>query len=115
MGSRVLFQLLILLAPFAIYGLYRIALAEAAAEGKKPWPVQRLFLIGFVLTTLALIASYFLDERVCREESRMIDGQIVQGKVVPCERDVKDIGIPGNQDPGGRETDDEVPAGEGDG
>lgn len=114
MGSRVLFQLLILLAPFAVYGIYRIALAEAAAEGKKPWPVQRLFIIGFVLTTLALFASYFFDERVCREESRLVDGKIVQGKVVPCERDVTDIGIPGAEDPGALDVPDE-PVGEDDG
>ena len=114
MGPRVLFQLLILLAPFAVYGLYRIALAEAAAEGKKPWPVQRLFIIGFVLTTLALFASYFFNERVCREESRMIDGKIVQGKVIPCERSVEDIGIPATDDPGGR-SDPVEPAGGGDG
>ena len=114
MGSRVLFQLLILLAPFAIYGLYRIALAEAAAEGKKPWPVQRLFLIGFVLTSLAFFASYFFNERVCREESRMVDGQIVQGDIIPCERNVDRIGIPANDDPGARDTEEE-PDGGGDG
>lgn len=112
MGSRILFQTLILLAPFAIYGLYRIALAEAAAEGKKPWPVQRLFLIGFVLTSLAFVGSYFFNERVCREESRMIDGKIVQGEIIPCKRDVSDIGIPANDDPGARSAPDE-PAGGG--
>ena len=114
MGSRVLIQILILLAPFAIYGVYRIALAEAAAEGKRPWPVQRLFLIGFVLTSLAFVGFYFFNERVCREESRMIDGQIVQGKIIPCERSVDDIGIPANDDPGGRSVPEE-PAGGGDG
>jgi len=55
MGSRILIELLVLLSPFAVYGLYRMALSEAAADGKKPWPVQRLFIIGFVLALTAWI------------------------------------------------------------
>ena len=123
MGSRILIEILILLSPFAIFGLYRMAVAEAAAEGKKPWPVQRLFLIGFVLALIAWFVLLFLDKReladgVCYGESQVIDGKIVPGPVIPCERNVRSIGIPASDDPGARSAEDdpapEEPAGEDD-
>ena len=105
MGSRILIEILILLSPFAVFGLYRMAVAEAAAEGRKPWPVQRLFIIGFVLAILAWLVLLVVDKRevsgeMCPGKSELVNGKIVQGPDVPCERDVKDIGIPGSADPG---------------
>lgn len=101
MGSRILIEILVLLSPFAIYGLYRMALSEAAAEGKKPWPIQRLFIIGFVLAVLVWVVIIFLDDRTCKEPNRIVDGEVVQGKVIPCERDIESIGVPASDDPGG--------------
>lgn len=113
MGSRLLIQLIILLAPFAIYGLYRIAIEEAAAEGKKPWPIFRLFVIGFALTAATWVLFKVFEVKECREPSQLIDGKIVEGAVIPCERDMTNIGIPATEDPGAREAPDE-PSGEDD-
>ena len=109
MGSRLLLELLILLSPFAIFGLYRIAVAEAAAEGQKPWPVQRLFIIGFVLAIIAWFALMLLEERrisddLCPGQSIFVNGELVEGEPVPCERDVKSIGVPASEDPGARQS-----------
>lgn len=101
MGSRILLEILVLLSPFAIYGLYRMALSEAAAEGKKPWPVQRLFIVGFILALLVWIVIIFLDDRTCKEPNRIVNGEVVQGKIIPCERDIESIGVPASDDPGG--------------
>lgn len=87
MGARLLLELLILVSPFAIFGLYRIAVAEATAEGRKPWPVQRLFIIGFVLAILAWVALMVLEERNPEGE-----------------RNVRNIGVPASNDPGGSPT-----------
>lgn len=119
MGSRILIEILILLSPFAIFGLYRIAIAEAAAEGKKPWPVQRLFLIGFALAVIAWMVLLFIDksslaDEVCTGKSRFVDGKIVPGEQIPCDRNMNEIGLPASEDPGGRNQPDE-PAGGGDG
>ena len=102
MGSRILIEFLVLLSPFAIYGLYRIALTEAVSEGKKPWPVQRLFLIGFILAIVAWIVLAMLDPRECRAPSTTNEnGRIVKGEVIPCERNTQSIGLPASDDPGG--------------
>ena len=118
MGSRILIQVIILLAPFAIYGFYRMAIAEAAAEGKAPWPIFRLFVAGFALTLVAWVVLLVLDKRaasgdMCPGVRELVNGEIVQGPDVPCGRDVSGIGIPASEDPGARDTPAE-PAGEGD-
>lgn len=119
MGSRILIEILILLSPFAIYGLYRLAIEEAAAEGKKPWPIQRLFIIGFVLAIVAWLGFLIWDKsrsntELCKGPSVLVDGKIRPGPEIPCPRDVKNIGIPASDDPGGGSLNLE-PAGEGDG
>lgn len=106
MGSRILIEILVLLSPFAVYGLYRLALSEAASEGKKPWPVQRLFLIGFALAIVAWVALLAWDksnggDEMCPGEKILVNGKIVQGPDVPCKRDVEGIGVPASEDPGG--------------
>lgn len=106
MGSRILIEILVLLSPFAVYGLYRMALTEAASEGKKPWPVQRLFIIGFVLAIIAWVVLLAWDKTansgdMCPGERTFVNGEIVQGPDRPCQRDVSGIGIPATDDPGG--------------
>ena len=109
MGSRILIEILVLLSPFAIYGLYRMALSEAAADGKKPWPVQRLFIIGFVLAIVAWVALLAWDKtansgEMCPGERTFVNGEIVQGPDVPCERNVQGIGVPATDNPGGADS-----------
>ena len=109
MGSRILIEILVLLSPFAVYGLYRMALTEAASEGKKPWPVQRLFIIGFTMAVVAWIALLAWDKTnlntdMCPGERTLVDGEIVQGPDIPCNRDVEGIGVPVSEDPGGSST-----------
>ena len=118
MGSRILIQVIILLAPFAIYGFYRMAIAEAAAEGKAPWPIFRLFVIGFALTLIVWVVLLVLDKQaasgdMCPGVRELVNGEVVQRPDVPCERDVSGIGIPASEDPGARDTLTE-PASEGD-
>lgn len=49
MAPRVLFQLFFFALPFIMFGLYRLAIAEAEEEGRKPWPIRLLFGIGLLL------------------------------------------------------------------
>jgi len=109
MGSRILIEILVLLSPFAVFGLYRMALTEAASEGRKPWPVQRLFIIGFALAIVAWMALLAWEKtsmgtNICPGERVLVDGEIVQGPDVPCDRNVQGIGVPANDDPGSAST-----------
>jgi hypothetical protein len=107
MGARVLFQLVFFLLPFILFGLYRLAIAEAEQEGRKPWPIRVLFGIGLVLAVGSWLVFIFLDRGggdQCYRASYIDQetGEFVEGSYYPCDRDVSGIGIPRSEDPGGQ-------------
>jgi hypothetical protein len=104
-ATRILFQLVFFLLPFLAFGLYRLALAEAAQEGRKPWPIKGLFGLGLVLAVGSWLAFILIDRTdggYCYTPSQLVDGQIIPGERYPCERDLSQIGQPRSSDPGGR-------------
>jgi len=106
LAFRILFELALLLSPFLIFGLYRMAISEAEAEGRKPWPVTMLFAVGFALAAFAWMVLIVLDKRntqdgVCYGPSKVVNGEVVRGDPYPCEKDVSRIGVPDSSDPGG--------------
>ncbi|MEM9939722.1 MAG: DUF6111 family protein [Pseudomonadota bacterium] len=105
MATRILVQLILFLLPFALFGLYRMALVEAQEEGRKAWPIRWLFGIGLVLAIGSWIILIFLNQggrEECYRESRMENGVIVPGESYPCDKDFSTIGIPNSDDPGGQ-------------
>lgn len=107
MASRVLFELVLFLIPFAMFGLYRLAIAEAEEEGRKPWPIRWLFGLGFVLAVGVWFVLIMIDRgeaNICYTKSRLENGVIVPGEPYPCEKDLTRIGIPDSDDPGGSIT-----------
>lgn len=105
MAYRILLQVLIFLAPFLMYGLYRLLMADAQAEGRKTWPIRTLFGIGAVLTIafwLFLVLREEKSREICYEPERFVDGVLVPPRQVPCERDLTTLGEPLKEDPGGQ-------------
>lgn len=105
MATRVLVQLVLFLLPFILFGLYRVAIAEAQEEGRKAWPIRWLFGIGLVLAVGSWLVLIFLNQggrEDCYRPARMENGVIIPGEAYPCEKDFKSIGIPNSEDPGGR-------------
>lgn len=107
MTYRLVFELVIFLLPFAAFGIYRLATQEAIEEGHKPWPITLLFGIGAFLAIAAWVALILIDRggrETCYERRRLVDGEMVGGQVVPCEKEKSDLGKPASRDPGGRAT-----------
>ena len=105
MTYRLIFELVLFLMPFAAFGLYRLARQEALEEGRKPWPITLLFIAGAVLAILAWVVLIFLDRgsgETCYEPTRLVDGVMVAGKEVPCEKEKSNLGTPASRDPGGQ-------------
>lgn len=104
MATRVLFQLVLFLLPFVLFAIYRIAIAEAQSEGRKPWPIRWLFGVGLALAIGSWLAFIFLDRggrEECYRPARMENGVMVPGETYPCDKDLSQIGIPRTDDPGG--------------
>ncbi|MEM9054940.1 MAG: hypothetical protein AAGB16_06405 [Pseudomonadota bacterium] len=107
MAPRVLFQLVFFLLPFILFGLYRLAVAEAEQDGRKPWPIRVLFGIGLALAVGSWLLFIFLDRGGGDQcyRAAYVDPEtreFVEGSYYPCERDVTGIGIPRSEDPGGQ-------------
>ncbi|MEL7546768.1 MAG: hypothetical protein AAGJ84_08960 [Pseudomonadota bacterium] len=105
MATRLFFQLFFFILPFLAFGVYRVAIAEAELDGRKPWPIRWLFGIGAGLAVASWLLFIFIDrggEAYCYTPSRMVDGEIIGGERYPCERDLTGIGSPANRDPGGQ-------------
>ncbi len=105
MATRVLFQLALFVLPFLLFAIYRVALAEARSEGRKPWPIRVLFGIGLVLAIGSWIAFIILDKvrpEMCGGESYLdrATGEVMKTEQYPCERDLSQAGIPRSDDPG---------------
>ena len=104
MTYRLIFELVIFLTPFLAFGIWRLATQEAIEEGRKPWPIAVLFGIGAVLAVAAWIILIFMDRggrETCYERRRLVDGEMVGGQVVPCEKEKSNLGAAASRDPGG--------------
>lgn len=105
MTYRLIFELVLFLMPFAAFGLYRLARQEALEEGRKPWPITVLFIAGAVLAILAWVVLIFIDRgsgETCYERKRLVDGVMVGGEEIPCEKERSTLGSPASRDPGGQ-------------
>ena len=105
MTYRLIFELVIFLSPFAAFGLWRLATQEAIEEGRKPWPIAVLFGVGAFLAIAAWVVLIFMDRggrEMCYEPRRLVDGKMVGGQEVPCEKIKNDLGRPASRDPGGQ-------------
>lgn len=105
MAPRILFQLVLFLLPFILFGVYRLAITEAEQEGRKPWPIRVLFGVGLALAVGSWIVFIILDRggrEECYRPTQMVDGVLVPGERYPCEKALTDIGIPKTEDPGGQ-------------
>ncbi len=104
MATRIVFQLVFFLLPFIAFGLYRMAIAEAVQEGRKPWPIRGLFGLGLALAVGSWLVLILMDRTAgtyCYTPSQLVDGRIVPGERYACERDLTQIGVPRSTDPGG--------------
>ncbi len=105
MAPRILLQLTLFLLPFILFGVYRLAIAEAEEEGRKPWPIRLLFGAGLVLAVGSWLILILLDRggrEECYRPAQIVDGVVVPGESYPCEKDLGSIGLPRTEDPGGQ-------------
>ncbi|MEL7393642.1 MAG: DUF6111 family protein, partial [Pseudomonadota bacterium] len=105
MAPRILLQLTLFLLPFILFGVYRLAIAEAEEEGRKPWPIRLLFGAGLVLAVGSWLILILLDRggrEECYRPAQIVDGAVVPGESYACEKDLGAIGLPRTEDPGGQ-------------
>jgi len=105
MPRLVLFEISMLLLPFVLFGIYRLAVRDAQIEGRKAWPINLLFGIGVMLAIIAwlfLILREDRDSSVCKGPSSF---DPVTGKIVPGEEYQCDLGLPPRGEPAGRGAD----------
>lgn len=69
-----------------MFGLYRVAIAEAQEEGRKPWPIRWLFGAGLFLAVGTWILFILLD-RGEREECYRPATINSPAETYPCEKD----------------------------
>lgn len=104
MPLRLLFQLFFFLLPFIVFGLYRLAMSDAAQAGRKAWPTKTLFGAGLILAVVswfAFIVMDNVDRGYCYSKSQLVDGKLIPGQRYRCDSDLSRVGIPGTNDPGG--------------
>ncbi|MEO0883585.1 MAG: DUF6111 family protein [Pseudomonadota bacterium] len=97
MPRILLLEIAIFLSPFMAYGLYQLALRDAAAEGRKAWPITALFGIGLTLaagTWLYLILREDRDRNICREAPSFDSEtqELIPGREYECDADIETIG-----------------------
>ena len=114
MPRIVLMELAIFLSPFVAYGLYRLALQDAEAEGRKSWPINALFGTGLALAAIAwlfLILREDRDRNICREAPRFdpVTRELIPGREYECDADVESIGQGRRDDPPGDVPDPDAP------
>lgn len=105
MGARILFQLVLFTLPFILFGVYRLAIAEAEQDGRKPWPIRLLFGVGLGLAVGSWLIFIFLDRggrEECYRPTQIVDGVVIPGERYPCEKDLGNLGQPTTDDPGGQ-------------
>lgn len=104
MAPRIIVQLILFLLPFILFGVYRLALTEAAEEGRKPWPIRVLFGVGLVFAIGSWLILIILDRggrEECYRPSQIVDGEVIPVERYACEKDLGSIGLPMTEDPGG--------------
>ena len=87
MGPRILLQMVLFFLPFIMFGIYRIALAEAEQEGRKPWPIRALFGSGLALAIGSWLVLIILDRvsgEPCYQPTQIVDGEIIPAQKIPC-------------------------------
>jgi len=102
---RVALQLAVFLLPFIMYGVYRLLISDAQADGRKTWPINSLFGAGAALTLglwVYLASREDKDRDNCYQPAGMENGVLVPGKQIPCPegRSVIDVGAPTTDEPG---------------
>jgi hypothetical protein len=104
MAGRLLIELVLFATPWVLFALYVAMTRDAVEDGRRRWPINALFLSGLALALIGWFAMVALDRgevEYCRESSRMEDGKIVQGALVPCEHNLENAGTPRSDNPGG--------------
>lgn len=105
MAGRILFELVIFLFPFALFGIYLLVTADAERDGRRKWPINVLFLSGLALALVGLIGMIAWDrsreDRQCRTSSELVDGVLVEGEPYDCKGDFSELGSARTDDPGG--------------
>lgn len=104
MPRLVLFEISMLLLPFVLFGIYRIAVRDAQVEGRKAWPINLLFGAGVILAVLAWLFLILRDDRetnICTGPSSFdsVTGEVVPGQEYQC-----DLGLQPRGEPLGAET-----------
>lgn len=100
MAYRILIELFFFLTPFMVFGLYRLLMADAEADGRKAWPINTLFGLGAALAAgvwLFFILRENKERNVCYEPARFENGELIDARQVPCDQDVTQLGIPGDR------------------
>ncbi|MEM0985855.1 MAG: hypothetical protein AAGJ32_06380 [Pseudomonadota bacterium] len=105
MAYRVALQVAVFLLPFIMYGVYRLVLADAEADGRKIWPINTLFGTGAALTIglwVALAVQEPKERSLCNEPAQVVDGVLIPGRQVPCPdgRETINVGAPMTNEPG---------------
>ena len=107
MPRIVLFELMMLALPFALFGLYRIGVRDAEVEGHKAWPLTALFASGIGLAIIAWLVLLLREDRdpnLCEGVSTLdpVTGKIIPGEEYECGLELDQIGVPADALPASR-------------
>tara|TARA_B100000678_G_scaffold103107_1_gene86107 strand:- start:11891 stop:12229 length:339 start_codon:yes stop_codon:yes gene_type:complete len=84
---RIAFQIALVLIPFLLFAIYRIATRNRREPGE-PWPIVILVVTGLALSLFFYIYLFFKDprgERTCSTDPVFVNGEIIPAREVPCE------------------------------
>ncbi|MAP96428.1 MAG: hypothetical protein CMK07_15895 [Ponticaulis sp.] len=85
--SRIAFQITLIILPFLLFAIYRLATRHRREPGE-PWPVVVLVVVGLALSTGVYLYLFFRearDERTCATPPRYENGELIPAQTVPCE------------------------------
>jgi len=85
MAQRVFVELLLFLAPFMVFLVYRAASRDMMIRDR--WPLTTLVVIGAAVAVLGLIIPPLLEpseQGKCYQAAQYIDGKTIPAKEVPC-------------------------------
>lgn len=83
---RIAFQISLVLLPFLMFAIYRLATRDKNTFSQK-WPFAALTIIGLFLTTAMYVVLFFKEprgKRTCVSPPRFENGEVIQGKIIPC-------------------------------
>ena len=104
----VLIELFFFSLPFLMFGVYRLLVRDAEAQGKKAWPISILFIAGLSLAIVAWLFMIFKQDRIddrCNSRAVLVDGQIVREEISGCDKNLEEVGAARSSDPGGSASD----------